>query len=995
MQSEPDTTPLLSRNITKENEDDIQGDEGVKLTKAAKVYAKFIYDHPLLPIIFIILLTIMFTLILVFYYGLMPSANTNYYRWNGDDITQKWDAYVGAAEENYGSTLGMLGGSVKLPSQFQLTQMGCVIFENKDGNMLDYKIIREIWKMEDEMRATPGWADHCFKIPMNSLPDAMKKLVYKLLDYMKNRLSSLEEDTNCIAFKSLITDIKNYAKNTYNWTTMTHEDLNQSFLEEVIRNDEKRISATYFGNDYNNETMKTSRMRSMYPFALPLKGYKNKKDRQKEQESKLGKWQVKFTKPVDNFLERSPYGAKAYGAFVFALNYKIAALILKQVWWLVGSFAFLFVFAVFVQRSFFTSLLGVIGVFFPIPCATCSLTMFFGIEHIDVIDVIGLFLICGIGADCVFILFELFKQARTIYGHNNKLRLAYALQRGIIALTTSISTSAVSFLALVSSGVRIMNFFGVFCFLLLLYTFIVSFTWYLGILSIWSKKWEKFPEDLENSVSQSQLETNQEEQGDHEKYPYTGVFDFLTKCPKYDINSAGLDIKKFNKYEQFVYNKLAPFLYHYRLPIVIIFLLWSASFGSLAFKMKTKSELQFLPDMHPLQRAYGLAYNGFQTALNDFSFVYVWGLEEKVDVPFKSRFTIDDYGRPRYRTFNITDPTIQMAIHRTWEIINSDTTLIDAETTKNFGVSPWEMWSFIFKIDAEIEKYIPLKSINITLPTDFPIEPKEYSEFAWLWQIILSELVYEEPDSYVPGTLKANTVGFNPDDYKLRYIGMKANMKIPKDSTVETMRDLYKKAESLANKIDYEIKKNLSDFSGFHTGVAWNSMVTEEMLPKQVVKDVALAFAIGAVVILISTCSFLYTALVVYSMTCTVFLIMGILYLIGWKIGTNEAIMISIASGFCADFIIQPMLALSHDTSSRSLFGKIQASLTTFATPVSSALVTTLVAACFLYPCDILLFPPFASFLLGSGIFGILHGFVILPALIALFSCKSEDKEEE
>ena len=86
------------------------------------------------------------------------------------------------------------------------------------------------------------------------------------------------------------------------------------------------------------------------------------------------------------------------------------------------------------------------------------------------------------------------------------------------------------------------------------------------------------------------------------------------------------------------------------------------------------------------------------------------------------------------------------------------------------------------------------------------------------------------------------------------------------------------------------------------------------------------------------------------------------------------------------------MLALSHDKSKRSLFGKLQASLTTFATPVSSALITTLVAAAFLYPCQILLFPPFASFLLGSGVFGIIHGFIVLPALIALFNFNRKKK---
>jgi hypothetical protein len=98
-------------------------------------------------------------------------------------------------------------------------------------------------------------------------------------------------------------------------------------------------------------------------------------------------------------------------------------LILRQVWWLVGSFAFLFIFSVIVMRSFFVSLLGVLGVFFPIPCALVIMNGLCQIKYVDTIDVIALFLTCGIGADCLFIIFEFFRQLRLIYGHNNRNRL--------------------------------------------------------------------------------------------------------------------------------------------------------------------------------------------------------------------------------------------------------------------------------------------------------------------------------------------------------------------------------------------------------------------------------------------------------------------------------------------------------------------------------------------------------------------------------------------
>ncbi|OHT04395.1 hypothetical protein TRFO_06268 [Tritrichomonas foetus] len=997
----------------------------IKLWKWMIKYASFIYKHPYVPIITSLVTFGALLTWLLCSYGVHAYGNTNYYRWSGDDITGRWDAYVGAGKENYGSILGMLGAAIPLPKQFQMTQMGCVIYERPNQNILEAEVLKEVWRIEDEMHATPGWADYCFHVPMDSLPSFMQGVVRGILESLKDILSALEEDTLCIAFKSIITEIKIYMQNTWNITDPTADDLTQEIVTDFINRDyqeQLRIIGTYIGNDFDNGTNSTigipysTRLRSMFPFALPIKGYKNKADRQTEQEDKLGRWQLDFIEPTlrrQKKKNRLPSGMIPYAAFPFALTYQISDLILKQVWWLVGSFAFLFFFSIFVMKSVFVAILGAIGVFFPIPCALVTLNGVFQIKHVDVIDVIALFLICGIGADCLFIVYELFRQARTIYGYHNKRRLAYAAQRGLIALATSISASGVSFLALLTSGVRIMNFFGIFSFLLLLFTFFFTFTWYLAIIAIWAAKWEKHDQkDVpdENELRTQQIsstsstimytDTSSDAQNDEPvDYPHKGVFDFLFMKPIFNVDAAGIDIEKYNFYEKFFYNKLSSIIYFYRFPIVVFFLVLSIIFGYFTFQMGTKSELSFLDPMSPLQRAYALALNGFSTALNDFSFVYVWGLEEKPDVKFSEYFTIDSYGSPRYIPIDVSDPKVQEHLRWTWQFLNNQTDFIDVVTTVNFGCSPWEKWEYLINITQSIESNPALKVLvdyvfydlldNFTEPPNDMnnITREQYNTYNLVWQAILSELAYEEPDSYVPGTLKANTVGFSYDNYSLMYIGMKANMFIPEEITKESLRELYNRAKSMEKAIQGRaLEKGLKNFEGWMTGVAWLTMVTEEMLPKQVVKDVGCAFACAAAVILISTWSILYTVFVLYSMICTIFLIMGILYFTGWKIGTNEAIMISIASGFCADFIIQPMLAMSHDFSRRSLFGKIQASLTTFCTPVSSALITTLVAAAFLYPCEILLFPPFATFLLGSGIFGILQGFFVLPALIALLS---------
>lgn len=998
----------------------------IKLWKWCENYTSFVYDKPYVPIVLVCFLTIGLFCWLFFGYGIKADANTNYYRWEGDQIANRWDSYVGASKETYPNILGLFGNTIPMPRQFQLTQMGAIIYERKGKNVLELECIRDIWKMETEMHATPGWSNYCFKVPYDGLPSFVQKIIRNLIDKMKNTLSALEEDTKCIAFKSLGTEISNWMKNELNYTGYVgYENLTKELLDEFWHHDNSsqlnRIAKTFLGNDFDPVKISTSRMRSMIPFALPIPGYRNKNDRQKEQTAKLGKWQLEFLKPMKKMQKEAPNNVVPYSGFSFALSYDISDLILHQVWWLVGSFLFLFIFAIISMKNFFTSLLGVLGVFLPIPSALAVFRIVFQIDHNDVINVIALFLICGIGADCIFILFYLFKQSKNIYGLDNKKRLAYAAQRSLIALGTSVSTSGVSFLALLTSGVRIMKFFGIFSFLLLLFTFLYTFTFYLGILSIWAAKLEFKKKKNDEFESYEEVKTNQfvsqpsilstvtEDEPIKNvvpDYPYHGVFDFLHKKPVFKVNAAGIDVSNCNFYEKLFYNYITPIIYMYRLPIVFIFTVWAAIFGYFAFHMKTKSELQFLPDSHPLQRALTLVSNGFATTLNDFSFVYVWGLEEKPNVKFSDYLTVDQYGTPTYKKFDITNKYIQRHINWTWtELLKQP--FIDYYTTvvTGFGVNPWLMWEPIVNFDEKIiEKNeligpfikIAFNYLNLTDPPRNLswIEPDEYHLYAFAWQAALSKLSYEEPDSYIPGTLKANTVGFSLDDYSLKYIGMKANMKIPSEITVESLRNLHKQAMQLEQYIETHAKHFITDdgkeidlnFQGFMTGQIWLTMITEEKLPQQIIKDVGVALAFVAIVILISTFNILYTIYVLYSMLSTIFLILGILYFTGWKIGTNEAIMISIASGFCADFIIQPMLALALDKSNRSLFGKIQDSLVTFCTPVSCAMITTLVAASFLYPCDILLFPPFASFLLGSGLFGTIQGFFTLPALISLLT---------
>ncbi|OHS93570.1 hypothetical protein TRFO_40183 [Tritrichomonas foetus] len=980
------------RNQQEREEED---EQPLDVWKWVHSYSKFVYNHPWVIILLCVGFVIAMTLWLLLVYGFEIIANVCFYRWDGDSITGKWDSYLTASKVTYSSTLDKNGNSEEADPQSSQTQIGLLIYERKEGNILEIPIIQKIWQLEDELKQREGFSEHCFK--------------------MNTTDRSQVDENGCANFISFITYLKlvmGLRMNNPRPENLTKIDILTALCIPTL-------AASLFGHDYDPSDPASSKyLRTLIPLGLPLNGYKNKNDRFDEQKEEFSKWGAEWIKPANDFLKEKPFGVGLYNVVPFAIDKQISQVVMKQVLWLIGSFGFLFVFSVIHMKSFFASIFGVIGIFFSIPCAIAFQFGVLTIHHFDALNVIGLFLICGIGSDCVFIVFDLFRQTKHVPGVTPPLRLAFAVEHGIMALATSTSTAGVAFLAMISSGVRIMKYFGIYCFLELFFAFIFTFTFYIGILALWCRYFEDRSfksnnnnnseniNDGDNASCWSRLfgccrkkkevmderplmvndpsidtmtstvtNTNSENSGFQTvEYPYTSVYDCFAHLPVFHVQASGLHIHGYSAYEKFFHNYVVPIVYFYRMPIVVVMFILTVIFGYFTFQMQSKSELQFLGDDHFLQRAYILVSNAFTTSIQDFSFVYVWGVQKNLKKKWTNYLTADNYGEPRFDGVDIKNPEIQQYLSNMCDVMRS-ASFVDPSTGSDFSVCPIKI----------LETYANSQG------QPFPIPRENFTdEFMKGFQDYLGPQFINEPDSLFIGTLKRNTIGFSFDNGSLMYIAMKANMYLPADQDSSTLRVIYEETEKFAlENITSKTPEGLSP--GFTTSYGWLPMVVQDQLPTQAFYDALYSVCFAAITIFLATFSISYTIFVVYSMASVVFIIIGILYFCGWKIGTNEAVMISIASGFCADFIVQPMLAMAHDNSKRSIFGRLQNSITMFCSPVSSALCTTLMAAVFLFPSDILLFPPFASFLVMSGSFGILYGFVVLPALIAWLGPKHGD----
>jgi len=91
-----------------------------------------------------------------------------------------------------------------------------------------------------------------------------------------------------------------------------------------------------------------------------------------------------------------------------------------------------------------------------------------------ILNFVALFLIMGIGADDVFVLYDTFQQSKAIFGHNASLgkRMKWSYRHASSAMLITTVTTVGSFYANLFSSVRVIREFGLFMGTVTIFNFI-------------------------------------------------------------------------------------------------------------------------------------------------------------------------------------------------------------------------------------------------------------------------------------------------------------------------------------------------------------------------------------------------------------------------------------------------------------------------------------------------------------------------------------------
>jgi predicted RND superfamily exporter protein len=108
------------------------------------------------------------------------------------------------------------------------------------------------------------------------------------------------------------------------------------------------------------------------------------------------------------------------------------------------------------------ALIGVSIIFLSFPFTAFIVSGIFRVSYFGYLQVIAIFLVCGIAADDIFVFIDAWRQSKDIVGHDKKHRMAYSFRRGVRAMTVTSATTAAAFFANLLSPIMPIRAFGVF-----------------------------------------------------------------------------------------------------------------------------------------------------------------------------------------------------------------------------------------------------------------------------------------------------------------------------------------------------------------------------------------------------------------------------------------------------------------------------------------------------------------------------------------------------
>lgn len=411
---------------------------------------------------------------------------------------------------------------------------------------------------------------------------------------------------------------------------------------------------------------------------------------------------------------------------------------------------------------------------------------------------------------------------------------------------------------------------------------------------------------------------------------------------------------------------MGPFIMNGKNRIVIGIVLTSWIILSACYtaqlKPTTTSE-QFLDDDHPLQKGATILSTAFPKTQEDRTsqIHFIWGLEEISRDGVNQLLDPEFTGNAAFAESFKFDETCQSAILNASFTLESDPDL-EEFILKRDGVRSVEC--FVKELGAYKLKGEDATCIDARRYTDWTDQPWQVSPDDL--QSTMEDFVQNEACGEDPGSIRTyyeDSLGWNGTAVKYVGVSVDSSLLDPNQLLGESVvKRHYDQFIKTAKKLDEFVAEACgSNVIMTDLDQKFVAMHNQRIYRVSAVTGSMVGIATAFVVLFVSTRKLHIALFATISILCVLVGVIGSTTMLGWTLGTIEAILISILAGFSVDYVIHLAHAYVHaegDTEERisSAFGEM-------GTSVFSGMLTSVVASIPLFFCTLTFFAKFGTFL--------------------------------
>ena len=398
----------------------------------------------------------------------------------------------------------------------------------------------------------------------------------------------------------------------------------------------------------------------------------------------------------------------------------------------------------------------------------------------------------------------------------------------------------------------------------------------------------------------------------------------------------------------------------------------------------TTTAEQFLADDHPLQRGAVILTDEFARTQNDDTskIYYVWGLEEVDRSGVNQLLDPENVGVPNFAEDFTFNQQCQTKMLQACQRLRTDPELADFILIDN-GLR---------SVDCFIEE---LGAYNVLGDTATCEDRRTGGWVSSAWQVDPSEMSSKLSEFVTTDSCYSNRNILNHydevlgwDGTSLRYVGISFESSLLSPRTVRAeneVREHYDKFIEFAKELDEDMetacgtKTIMTDLDQ-----KFVFMNNQRIYRTSAVSGAMIGVGIAFAVIFISTRKLHISIFSTLSILSVLIGVIGSITMLGWTLGTIEAILISILAGFSVDYAIHLAHAYVHSNSD-TIEGRIISAYGEMGISVFSGMLTSVVASIPLFFCTLTFFAKFGTFLCLTIVLSWIFANFFFMSLLAQF----------